>query len=104
MVWKALLGIATASSLVKPACTFFPRDLLPSGDGWPSGLLSKSRAKGIGKDEKAALYAEALDHISELRRLLNSADGKLFACWLAQPSFSTPGTASMACRSIAPCD
>ena len=89
--WKALLGIATASSLVKPACTFFPRDLLPGGDGWPSGLLSKSRAKGIGKDEKATLYAGALDHISELRRLLNSADGKLIRLLARSAFLLNPG-------------
>ena len=30
-VWKALLGIATASGLVISSCTFFPRDALPNG-------------------------------------------------------------------------
>ena len=89
--WKALLGIATASGLVKPECTFFPRDLLPNGDGWPSGLLSKSRAKGIGKDDKAALYDRALGHISQLRRMLNSATGKLIRLLARSAFLLNPG-------------
>lgn len=89
--WKALLGIATASGLVKPQCTFFPRDLLPNGDGWPSGLLSKSRAKGIGKDDKVALYARALTHIQNLRRRLNSADGTLMRLLARSAFLLNPG-------------
>lgn len=89
--WKALLGIATAKNLLKPGCTFFPRDLLPSGDGWPSGLLSKSKAKGIGKDEKAALYDGALVHLSNLRRQLNSADGTLIRLLARSAFLLNPG-------------
>ena len=89
--WKALLGIATASGLVKPECTFFPRDLLPNGDGWPSGLLSKSGAKGIGKDDKAALYQRALNHANNLRRMLNSANGKLIRLLARSAFLLNPG-------------
>jgi len=89
--WKALLGIATASGLVKPECTFFPRDLLPNGDGWPSGLLSKSGAKGLGKDDKAALYQRALGHVNNLRRLLNSANGKLIRLLARSAFLLNPG-------------
>ena len=90
-VWKALLGIATASGLVKPTCSFFPRDLLPNGDGWPSGLLSKSRAKGIGKDDKEDLYGRAAQRLRPLRDLLNSADGRLVRLLARSAFLLNPG-------------
>ena len=76
-VWKALLGIATASGLVKQECTFFPRETLPRGDGWPSGLLSKSAVRGMSKGDKEDLYARAVGHLPGLRSLLESSNGKL---------------------------
>ena len=85
-VWKAMLAIATASVLVKPVCTFFPRDLLPGGDGWPSGLLSKTPVRGLSKDEKDALYQRASNHLPGLRAHLGSADGTLIRL-LARSAF-----------------
>ena len=90
-VWKALLGIATASGLVKPTCSFFPRDLLPNGDGWPSGLLSKSRTKGIGKDEKEDLYGRAINRLRPLRGHLNSANGRLIRLLARSAFLLNPG-------------
>ncbi|MEL0331115.1 MAG: UvrD-helicase domain-containing protein [Candidatus Poseidoniales archaeon] len=90
-VWKALLGIATASGLVKPTCSFFPRDLLPNGDGWPSGLLSKSRTKGIGKDEKEDLYGRAINRLRPLRDHLNSANGRLIRLLARSAFLLNPG-------------
>ena len=85
-VWKALLGISTASGLVKPVCSFFPRDLLPTGDGWPSGLLSKTPVRNMTKDEKDALYQRAKNHLPALRTHLSSADGTLIRL-LARSAF-----------------
>ncbi len=85
-VWKALLGIATASGLVKQDCTFFPRNALPQGDGWPSGLLSKSAVRGMSKVDKDALYARALAHLPALRETLASPNGTLIRL-LARSAF-----------------
>ena len=85
-VWKALLGIATASGLVKPSCTFFPRDALPNGNGWPSGVTSKTGSTGLSKDEKNALYEAGKTHLPGLRSLLNSANGTLIRL-LARSAF-----------------
>ncbi|MEC7988901.1 MAG: UvrD-helicase domain-containing protein, partial [Candidatus Thermoplasmatota archaeon] len=85
-VWKALLGIATASGLVKSSCTFFPRDALPNGNGWPAGLLSKTAATTLAKDERNDLYARAKNLLPGLRNLLNSANGTLIRL-LARSAF-----------------
>ena len=37
---------------------FLSWDLLPTGDGWPSGLLSKTPVRNMTKDEKDALTSE----------------------------------------------
>ena len=85
-VWKTLLGIATASGLVKPTCTFFPRNALPTGDGWPSGLLSKSAVNGVPPGEKNDLYERAKAHVPGLRSHLSSANGTLIRL-LARSAF-----------------
>ena len=72
--------------LVKPSCTFFPRDALPNGNGWPSGVTSKTGSTGLSKDEKNALYEAGKTHLPGLRSLLNSANGTLIRL-LARSAF-----------------
>ena len=85
-IWKALLGIATASTLLKTPCSFFPRDGLPSGDGWPSGLLSKTPVRGMSGADKTALYKNSKDLMKKVRNHLNTPEGTLIRL-LARSAF-----------------
>lgn len=91
-MWQLFLGLATASGLVKPECKFFPNNHLPNGDKWPSGILPKSKVRGMSGVEKEALYDRARAHLPGLLERLNSTEGTLIRL-LAQSAFLlAPGT------------
>jgi len=90
-VWKVLLGIATASGLSKPTCTFFPRNHLPNGDGWPSGLLTKSNVTGMNSDDIKHLYARAQQRITPLKNLLGTPEANLIRLLAGSAFLLLPG-------------
>ena len=77
--WKLNMAIASVSGLNAKPPTFFPRNALPKADGWPAGLLTKSKAStvGIGKEGRAALYEQAEALQGRLRRRLHAPFGSL---------------------------
>jgi len=91
-MWQVFLGLATGSGLVKPQCTFFPRGHLPSGDEWPSGLLTKSNVRGMSGNDKDALYARAAARLPPLLERLNSVDGTLIRLLARSAFLLSPGT------------
>ena len=91
-MWQIFLGLATSSGLVKPQCKFFPNGHLPSGDRWPSGLLTKSNVKNMDEDEVKRLYQRANDRLPALLSLLNSADGTLIRLLARSAFLLSPGT------------
>ena len=90
-MWQVFLGLATGSGLIKPQCTFFPRGHLPSGDRWPSGLLTKSNVRGMSGADKDALYARAAARLPPLLERLNSADGTLIRLLARSAFLLAPG-------------
>jgi ATP-dependent exoDNAse (exonuclease V) beta subunit len=91
-MWQLFLGLATSSGLVKPTCKFFPNNHLPSGDDWPSGLLTKSNVRGLSGAEKNDLYQRAVNRLPGILDRLDSAEGTLIRL-LAQSAFLlAPGT------------
>jgi ATP-dependent exoDNAse (exonuclease V) beta subunit len=91
-MWQVFLGLATGSGLVKSQCTFFPRGHLPSGDEWPSGLLTKSNVRGMPGADKDALYARAAARLPPLLERLNSTDGTLIRLLARSAFLLSPGT------------
>jgi len=77
--WKLNMALASTSGLAAKPPTFFPRSALPQSDGWPAGLLTKSKAStaGIGKDGRAALYDQAGVLQDRLVRRLHAPLGSL---------------------------
>ena len=90
-VWKVMLGIATASGLSKPKCTFFPRGNLPSGDGWPSGLVSKSNVTDMNRNDIKALYDLAQQRLIPLQNRLSSPDANLIRLLAGSAFLLLPG-------------
>ena len=91
-MWQVFLGLATGSGLEKPQCTFFPRGHLPSGDEWPSGLLTKSNVRGISGADKKALYDRAAARLPPMLERLNSTEGTLIRLLARSAFLLSPGT------------
>jgi ATP-dependent exoDNAse (exonuclease V) beta subunit len=85
-VWKATMPLAAASNLTKPACNFFPRSNLPNGDGWPSGIMSKSKVKTLPSADVKDIYARAAARLPAIVNLLHSENGTLIRL-LARSAF-----------------
>jgi ATP-dependent exoDNAse (exonuclease V) beta subunit len=89
--WKVFMGIATYSGLSDADCTFFPRGHLPNGDGWPSGLMAKSRVKGMNGAVKNQLYERASNHLPGLLAALASAEARLIRLLAGSAFLLNPG-------------
>ena len=89
--WKLMVALASTSALTKRPTSFFPRNNLPNTDGWPSGLLSKSKVKGMDKSGKDALYAQAQGVQSMLSDRLNSPFGALVHLLSRAAFYLNPG-------------
>lgn len=89
--WTLMMALASNSGLSRRPTSFFPRNHLPNADEWPSGLLSKSKVKGLSKGEKDDLYeqAHALQH--SLKDRLISPLGSLVQLLARAAFFLNPG-------------
>ena len=90
-MWKIFMGLATYSGLAKPSCTFFPSNNLPSTDDWPGGVLAKSNVRGMNGGDRDNLYQRAHAHLPDLKRLLNSANGRLIRLLAGAAFWLNPG-------------
>jgi superfamily I DNA/RNA helicase len=88
-VWQVAIAATTTSQLSEDEPNFFPKGGLPQAnhsEGWHSGLLSKSGARGVSKTQKEAVVEDALEAGTELKKLLTSRLGRL-VCLLGRSAF-----------------
>jgi len=86
-IWKLMMGISSWSSLKGGTESYFPRGNLPNSDGWPAGLLVKSKVKGPSGFDVAAHFALASVHRDSISDSLKTDDGRLIAL-LAKAMFT----------------
>lgn len=90
-VWQVAIGTASWKSVHEHKdVSFFPRGNLPNGTKageWASGLLTKSKVKGVPGNEKNRIAQEAKPLIEHMVSLLDGQQGRLVRI-LGMSSFS----------------
>ena len=90
--WKAFIGLTTYSNLSKDDCTFFPKNHLPSTNGWPAGLLTKTDAKKEMDNQTAIdIYEQAAALTPGLNALLTTPQAGLIRLLARSVFLLNPG-------------